>query len=125
MDENRVIHRLYLHVIVILAADIAPLTLEERKLVRKFFSERCEPQGHVTLLSSACHEEHAHLIVRFSPEITIDDMVNDLKSYSAAMLQKVRGVEPFAWDESIAVMTFSPEDRETIKAYLAMEREGS
>jgi REP element-mobilizing transposase RayT len=122
MLENAIIHRLILHLIIITADECAPLTPLERRRVCQFIEVRCDPLGTVELLAASCTESHAHLAIRFSPDISVQDVVDDLRSYTGAMLQKIRPVEPFSWDSGYGALSVTPgEELAALKAYIHAE----
>ena len=74
-------------------------------------------KGH--LLEIGGVEDHVHLLLAFTPNMVISDLVRDLKANSAKWLneqQLLRG--RFAWQKGYAVFTVSYSHIESVRKYI-------
>ena len=123
MDDDTIISRLFLHVI---------LTTKGREKV--LFQERREDLyreiWHIhrnlgcRLICVGGGEEHIHILVAFKPTISLDDYANAVKSGTAAWIEAEAVFPQFAgWNEDYAAFGLAEEDCEAVSEYIKADGE--
>ena len=70
-------------------------------------------------------EDHLHLLVRLHPDIALSAFVRDLKTASSKWIKQHRDAFPdfCAWGKGYAAFSYSHNEQEAIKNYIAGQRE--
>lgn len=64
--------------------------------------------------------DHLHILADIPPDMPADRLSRELHGPTARYLRDVLALRGFGWDgESVAVITITPTERETVMAYLA------
>ena len=72
------------------------------------------------LLTVGGVEDHLHLLVSLSREITLATLVRDVKSVSSHWVhQNIAGSQEFAWQQGYAVFSVSQSALDDVKTYIA------
>lgn len=109
----------FLHIIFSTRQQMPYLVDEDiRKQMHQRLSSIGDGMGCPCVLVSGS-DDHVHLLIKGSPELSVDEMVDTLKADSAAWLQARDGFyADFDWQESSVAFTESPEYVGTIKGEL-------
>lgn len=77
-----------------------------------------------TLLKAGGIEDHVHLLLRIHPEFAISKTIQLLKANSSKWINDNRRTkEPFQWQRGYGAFSVSQSMSETVKDYLARQRE--
>ena len=112
----------YLH-IIFSTHQQKPYLIEEptREAMFARLSDICNGLDSRCVIASGS-DDHVHLLVEASPDLTTDDLVTAIKSRSAAWLQERGGLyADFDWQESCVVFSISREDVADVSNDLACQ----
>ena len=65
-----------------------------------------------------CMPDHTHIFVRIQPDISISDLVRDIKSNSSSFLKEKGFVKKFSWQTGFGAFTYSKSQSDNVVNYI-------
>lgn len=123
MNDDTIVTRLFLHVILTTKAREKVLFQERREdLFREIW--HIHRNLGCRLICVGGGEEHIHILVAFKPTISLDDYANAVKSGAAAWIEAEAVFPQFeGWHEDYAAFSISEEDSEAVSDYIKADGE--
>ncbi|MEX2218357.1 MAG: IS200/IS605 family transposase [Phycisphaerales bacterium] len=81
----------------------------------------CGERG--TLYAIGGTADHVHLLIRWRPDMSLSDLMRNVKGGSSTWVHQTLGLREFAWQEGYGAFTVSQSGIEDVKAYIARQEE--
>ena len=65
-----------------------------------------------------CMPDHTHILVNIKPDITISDLVRDIKANTTSFIKDKEFVNAFAWQEGFGAFSYSKSQSERVVNYI-------
>jgi REP element-mobilizing transposase RayT len=121
--SSHVFHEIYLHFNWHVKDDQPVLTAELEPVVHQFISDRCKRTKGVYFHGIGGTETHIHLAVNIEPQVTISELVKDLKGGSAHDTNQDRGAQALNWQRGYGVVSFGKKNLPFVLGYIAAQKE--
>ena len=70
-----------------------------------------------------CMPDHTHILVSIKPDITISDLVRDIKSNSSSFLKEKNLVNDFSWQTGFGAFSYSKSQAKNVVEYILNQPE--
>jgi putative transposase len=120
---SHVYHEIYLH-ITWHTKDDSPLLLPNLEpLVHKTLTERCHQTKGVYFHGINGTPTHVHLAINIEPQVTISDLVGELKGYCSHEINAQQGMKRLEWQRGFGVVSFGKLNLPWVQDYIARQKE--
>jgi len=107
---NKIYAELFIHIVFAVKGRQCFIPRQSRVVLEKYMTAVLQNDGH-KLLSIYCMPDHTHLLVGFNPDISISDMVQDVKRASTNFINDKKIMVPhFNWQKGFGAFSYSTED---------------
>ena len=120
---SHVFHEVYLH-LTWHTKDDAPLlipTLEP--IVHNVLTNRCHQTKGVYLHAINGTPTHVHVAVNIEPQVTISDLVGELKGFSSHEVNHQMRMKRLEWQRGFGVVSFGKRQLPWVQKYTARQKE--
>ncbi len=121
--SSHVYHEIYLHFNWHVKDDQPVLTAELEPIVDQFIIDRCRRAKGVYFHAIGGTETHIHLAINIEPQVTISELVKDLKGGSAHDTNQNQGSQVLSWQRGYGVVSFGKKNLPFVLAYIAAQKE--
>ena len=121
--SSHVFHEIYLHFNWHVKDDQPVLTAELEPVVHQFITDRCKRTKGVYFHGIGGTETHIHLAVNIEPQVTISELVKDLKGGSAHDTNQDQGSQVLHWQRGYGVVSFGKKNLPFVLGYIAAQKE--
>jgi REP element-mobilizing transposase RayT len=115
--------KIYLHLVFSTKGRVPTLTDEARDPLHSYLATVIKNLGcHANLINSV--EDHVHVLFELSRTVSVSTVVVDVKTSSSKWIKaQPGGCRDFAWQSGYGVFSVSQSNVETVRAYIANQRE--
>lgn len=118
-----VISSLYVHMSFCVKSQQPVLTDEISNLLIDFFALRAK-RCQALLVDACCMPDHVHLIVKYSPYVSVQEVHDELKAASHAFINTYQlTADPFAWTDDEVMICIGFSDLESLKKYFRKQKD--
>jgi putative transposase len=120
---SHVFHEIYIH-LTWHTKDDSPLlipTLEP--IVHKLLTNRCHQTKGVYLNAINGTPTHVHLAINIEPQVTISELVGELKGFSAHEINDQKRMKRLEWQRGFGVVSFGKKQLTWVQDYIARQKE--
>ena len=118
-----------MHIVFVTKYRKKVITAQILERLREIFSRLCQNQKS-ELLEFSGEEDHVHLLVDISPDVSLSKLVNTLKTISSRMIRKEFADhinkfywKPVFWTGAYCVISAGGAPLEVLKAYIQNQKE--
>ncbi len=113
---------IYIH-LVWATWDRLPLLVDETKeLAYRAIGAECEKMG-TEIVALGGVEDHVHLLMKFSPLVTLSDVIKQIKGASSHLVTHTFPANFFKWQGAYGAVSVSPRHLSDISGYIAKQPE--
>jgi len=116
-------HEVYLHLNWHVKDDRPTLNPDVEPLVHRMIKDRCRRAKGVCFHGIGGTETHVHLAVNIEPDVTISELVQDLKGGSSHDLNAQLGRKELYWQRGYGVVSFGKNNLDCVLRYIASQKE--
>ena len=123
------VYRITLHIVFVTKYRKKVITAQILERLREIFSRLCQNQKS-ELLEFSGEEDHVHLLVDISPDVSLSKLVNTLKTISSRMIRKEFADhinkfywKPVFWTGAYCVISAGGAPLEVLKTYIQNQNE--
>ena len=110
--------KIFFHIVFAVKGRESLLPLTEQLRVHKYMEATLRNMGQTPIAIGGV-ENHVHILIEFKPNISISDMVRDLKTSVTKMINSKHLVAyQFAWQRGYACFSYSPSQIDSVKKYI-------
>jgi putative transposase len=88
-----------------------------RERVQQYITGIVQNKGQ-KLLSIFCMPDHIHILVSIKPNISVSDLVRDVKSNSTAFI-KENGINGFSWQKGFGAFSYAKSQMHEVVQYIS------
>mgnify|MGYP001256693357 CR=1 FL=1 len=121
--SSHVYHEIFLHLNWHTKDDLPLLRGEVEDFCHRAIRQKCESIRGVYLHGLGGTDDHVHLAVSIEPSVTISEMVQELKGFSAFEVNRRTHRKTLAWQRGYGVVSFGQAHLEWVLEYILNQRE--
>jgi putative transposase len=115
--------QLFIHVVFAVKGRENLIPKQHRELLQKYMTATLQNDGH-KLLAIYCMPDHSHFLVGFNPDISISDMMQDVKRASTNLINEKRLVpKHFNWQKGYGAFSYSKSQVPNVIKYILNQEE--
>ena len=120
---SHVYHEIYLH-ITWHTKDDSPLLIPNiEPIVHEILTGRCHATKGVYLHGINGTPTHIHLAINIEPQVTISELVGELKGFSSHEFNKQQRMKRLEWQRGFGVVSFGQRNLPWVQSYIARQKE--
>ena len=120
---SHVFHEIYLH-ITWHTKDDSPLLIPSLEpAVHKVLTTRCHETKGVYLHAINGTATHVHLAINIEPQVTISELVGELKGFSSHEINDQNRMKRLEWQRGFGVVSFGKKQLSWVQDYIARQKE--
>ena len=96
---------------------------EVEQVVHGLLTDRCQKSKGIYLHAIGGTETHVHLAISIEPQVTISEMVKDLKGGSSFDTNQELGAATLGWQRGYGVVSFGQRNLPWVLEYIAHQKE--
>ncbi len=120
---SHVFHEIYLHLTWHTKDDAPLLTSAFETLVHELLTDRCHKTKGVYLHAINGTPTHVHLAINLEPQVTISELVGELKGYSSHEANQRHRMKRLEWQRGFGVVSFGKRQLTWVQDYIARQKE--
>jgi len=93
------------------------------QVVHNLLEDRCHKSKGVYLHGIGGTETHVHLAISIEPQVTISDLVKDLKGGSSFDTNQKLGADTLGWQRGYGVVSFGKRNLPWVLDYIARQKD--
>ena len=120
---SHVFHEIYLHITWHTKDDSPILIPSIEPLVHSLLTDRCHQSRGVYLHAINGTPTHVHLAMNIEPQVTISELVGELKGWCSHEVNKQRQVKRLEWQRGFGVVSFGMKQLGWVQGYISRQKE--
>lgn len=120
---SHVFHEIYLHITWHTKDDSPVLIPSVEPLVHKLLTDRCHQTKGVYLHAINGTPTHVHLAMNIEPQVTISELVGELKGSSSHEVNQQKRMKRLEWQRGFGVVSFGKRHLGWVQEYIARQKE--
>jgi putative transposase len=121
--SSHVYHEIFLHINWHTKDDSPFLVPAVEQVVYGRLNDRCQKSKGVFLHGIGGTETHVHLAISIEPQVTISELVKDLKGGSSYETNQALGADTLGWQRGYGVVSFGKRNLPWVLEYIAHQKE--
>ena len=121
--SSHVFHEIYLHLNWHVKNDLPQLTTSLEEAVHGFLKARCSSTRGVYFHGVGGTETHIHLALNIEPQVTISDLVGELKGACSHEINQQRRMKRLEWQRGFGVVSFGRKQLPWVLEYIANQKQ--
>lgn len=121
--SSHVYHEIFLHFNWHTEDDSPILVPAVEQVVHELLTDRCQKLKGVYLHGTGGTPTHVHLAISIEPQVTISELVKDLKGGSSHDANQALGAATLAWQRGYGVVSFGQRNLPWVLEYIARQKE--
>lgn len=110
--------QIYLHVVFAVESRAAIIPKEHKEELHKFITGIVKNRGQ-KLIAINSMPDHVHLLIGIKPDISLSDLIRDVKAGSSKFINDNRWVSGrFSWQEGFGAFSYSHSQLSTVIRYI-------
>ena len=120
---SHVYHEIYLHITWHTKDDVPLLVPGFESDVHQVLTGRCHATKGVYLHGINGTPTHIHLAINTEPQVTISELIGELKGYSSHEINKQQRMNRLEWQRGFGVVSFGKKDLPWVQGYIMRQKE--
>ncbi len=110
-------HQLYIHIVFAVKGRDNSIKEFFREELQKYMAGIIAAKKQ-KLYAIYCMPDHVHILVSMSPDITVSDLVRDIKASSSSFVKEKNNWRGFEWQKGFGAFSYSKSHAQNVVDYI-------
>jgi len=115
--------QIYIHVVFAVKGRQSLISAKHREELHKYITGIVQNKGQ-KMIAIFCMSDHVHLLISFQPDVSVSDLVRDIKANSSKFINEQKWVVgKFSWQSGFGAFSYSKSQKDDVVNYILNQEE--